>query len=106
MKHYIIRFGTEETGEAIGIVKLPKRFTSWSIYHGTSGKQWPVCMYEITEVQYESYEVLGLFPVFAYTPNNGGGFVLVYIYDPEFFSALVDGHDVPHIARTKYIDEP
>ena len=90
MKHYIIRTGGEKIGEALGIVKVPEHFFSWSIYHRSMERYWPAWMYKITEAEYGSYEALGLFPVFRYASKIVAGPGFAFIYDPEFFAICVE----------------
>lgn len=103
MKYYIIRKGGEKTGEALGIIKVPENFFSWSIFHDQQKTNWPAWMYKITEAEYGSYEALGLFPVFKYYPKIAVGPDFAFIYNPEFF-AIKDEDENVYIIPIKFIE--
>ena len=69
--------------EPIGIVKIPRVYKSWSIYHRLYYEEITARTYTITQAEYETFEILELFPVF----NHGGSsfFNTVFIYDPRYF---------------------
>ena len=69
--------------EAIGIVEIPNDLLVCGAYIGPSSVRSNVFLDEITEVEYTSYETLGMFPVYRW--KRRGDKLHVDLYNKDFF---------------------
>ena len=78
----------QQTGEAIGIVRIPENSVVLSIWH-RSGASF-VYNVQITEAEYSTYEAFEAFPIYRWVSKSVAlGFTRldVALYDPKYFTA-------------------
>ena len=76
--------------EAIGIVEIPTNKVVWVIHYAPTYNNYGggVMTKEISEAEFTSYQELGLFTVYEWTPStfkDHEGLTYVDIYDPEYY---------------------